>query len=312
MERDRADLAVGLTVLAALALLVASSMRIGACALLEPAGTRLVARFDDAAGVEPRTEILIAGVRVGEVEQVSLEQGRARMLLRVEADGVAVPADSTVAIRSRGLLGERVVEIVRGESDRALGDGDVITRSVEAPNLDVLIDDLSAVAGDIKAVTRSVRYVLGGAEGEEAVAAVVEDVRAVARGLRALLDENSDRFARTLANFDTMAEDLSSFSSQVADLAENNEQTVGEMLQSFATTSQRLSEAVEDLAAVSARVEEGEGTLGRLLADEGLYTKVEDSVTELQRTLAEVRRAAEDAQEQLPVTVLGSLVGSLF
>ena len=48
------------------------------------------------------------------------------------------------------------------------------------------------------------------------------------------------------------------------------------------------------------------------LADDEIYTKVDGSLAELQQTLTEVRRAAEDAQEQLPVTVLGSLVGSLF
>ena len=87
---------------------------------------------------------------------------------------------------------------------------------------------------------------------------------------------------------------------------------MGELLDNFARTSDRLADAVDDLAVVSDRVERGEGTIGKLTKDEELYTKLDESVTELKRTLGEVRRAAEDAQEQLPVTVLGSLVGSLF
>ena len=47
------------------------------------------------------------------------------------------------------------------------------------------------------------------------------------------------------------------------------------------------------IAAVSERVEQGEGTLGRLVQDEALYTRVEESVAELKQTLSEVRRAAE-------------------
>jgi phospholipid/cholesterol/gamma-HCH transport system substrate-binding protein len=84
------------------------------------------------------------------------------------------------------------------------------------------------------------------------------------------------------------------------------------MLESFADASQEMVGALENIKSVSEKIEKGEGTLGKLVADDEIYTKVDGSLAELQQTLTEVRRAAEDAQEQLPVTVLGSLVGSLF
>lgn len=312
MQRDRAELAVGATVLAALGILLYSTFRVGGCAWLEPTGTRLVARFDDAGGVDPRTHVLVAGVKVGEVEAVELDGGRARLTLRVDDPALGVPADSTVRIRSRGMLGERVIEIVRGQDPTLLSDGDTLTRSVEAPNLDAMLDALATVAEDVEAVTGSVRAVLGDAQGEEAVAQIVEDVRFVAAGLRGLVESNGDELTRVLGNFDEASQNLASISQDFAELASDKQQTVGEMLDNFARSSERLGDAVEDLAAVSERVEKGEGTIGKLVADEELYTKLDESVTELKRTLSEVRRAAEDAQEQLPVTVLGSLVGSLF
>ncbi len=312
MQRDRAELAVGVTVLAALGLLLFSTFRIGGCAWMEPSGTRLIARFDDAAGVDPRTDVLVAGVKVGEVDAVDLEGGRARLTLRMTAPDLGVPADSTVRIRSRGLLGEKVIEIVRGEAATLLSDGDTLTRSVEAANLDAMLDDLARVASDVEAVTSAMRLALGDARGEETVAEIVDDVRYFASQLRGFVEENGDELARVIGNVDRVSENLATFSEQFASLAENKQQTVGELLDNFARTSDRLADAVDDLAVVSDRVEQGEGTLGRLVKDEELYTKLDESVTELKRTLGEVRRAAEDAQEQLPVTVLGSLVGSLF
>jgi phospholipid/cholesterol/gamma-HCH transport system substrate-binding protein len=187
MSQERKEVGVGLAVLAALGMLFASTMRIGACDLATPQATRIYATFDNAAGVERRTDILIAGVKVGEVDGVTLDGGRARLILRID-EPVRLPANSIVAIRSRGLLGERIVEITQGDSRRLVSEGDTLTRSVEAPSIDDLLDDLAVVSRDIREVTGAVRLVLGGERGEETIAAIVDDVRAVADGLRDFLD----------------------------------------------------------------------------------------------------------------------------
>ena len=305
MRPARSELAVGITILASLALFLGTTLRLGGCAWLPSPGTRLAARFDDAAGVEARSAVLIAGVRVGEVERVELEAGRARLVLRVDASRAEVPIDSTVAIRSRGLLGERVVEIVPGSSEHLAGNGDMLVRTLEAPDLDRLLDGMAVISDDIREVTRSLRLVLGGAEGEENLSGIIEDLRAVSGDVRALVEENDERIANVMLN-------LESFSSDLARISEDNSQTVSELLQNFAQTSVRMQDAVESLAVVSARVENGEGTLGKLLTDEKLYAEAQASLEDLRLALREVRRAAEEAQEQLPVTVLGSVVGSLF
>jgi phospholipid/cholesterol/gamma-HCH transport system substrate-binding protein len=304
MHRERSELAVGLMVVAALALFLYGSLRVGGCAWVEPPGKRLSARFDDAAGVEPRTAVRIAGVRVGEVERVELEEGRALLVLRLDEDA-PVPIDSGVAIRSRGLLGERVVEILPGSASLQASDGDTLTRTLEAPDVDRLLDALASVSEDIREVTRSLRVALGGPRGEETMVGLVEDVRAAAREMREIVEENDARFGRILLNLD-------SFSSDLARLTEDNGQTVSELLASFTATSEQMGEAVESLAAISERVEQGEGTLGKLVNDEGLYDEAQASLEDLRVALREVRRAAEEAQEQLPVTILGSVVGTLF
>ncbi len=109
-----------------------------------------MAHFDDAAGVTPRTEVQIAGVRVGAVESIDLDGGRARITLRIDDGTLAIPLDSTVVIRSRGLLGERVVALEPGEAQRLAKDGDALTRTREAPNLDGMLESLATVSHDIR------------------------------------------------------------------------------------------------------------------------------------------------------------------
>jgi phospholipid/cholesterol/gamma-HCH transport system substrate-binding protein len=303
--RNRSELAVGATLIAALLLFLYSTLRVGGCSMISPSGRHMTARFDDASGVERRTDVLIAGVRVGEVEQVELEAGRARITLRIENESTRIPLDSTVAVRSRGLLGERVVEITPGSAARLAEEGDTLTHTQDPPDLDQLLDSVALISEDLQEVSRSLRLVLGGPAGEENLAGIVQDVRAIAGEMRNMLEENDERFARVMMNLD-------SFSSDLARLADENGQTVEDLLTTFADTSKRMGDAVDSLARVSERVDQGEGTLGRLVSDDALYVEAHASLEELRGALREVRRAAEEAQEQLPVTVLGSVVGTLF
>ncbi|MEN8181219.1 MAG: MlaD family protein [Myxococcota bacterium] len=303
--RRRPELAVGLTLIAALALFFYSTLRVGGCGFVRSSGRHMTARFDDASGVQRRTDVLIAGVRVGEVEGVELESGRARLTLRIDDDGTRIPLDSTVAIRSRGLLGERIVEITPGSANRLAEEGDTLTHTHDPPDLDELLDSVALISEDLQEVSRSLRLVLGGPAGEENLTGIIEDVRRVAAAMRDILEQNDERFARVMINLD-------SFSTDLARLSEDNGQTVEELLLTFRDTSQQMQVAVDSLARVSQSVEQGEGTLGRLVHDDTLYTEAHASLSELRGALREVRRAAEEAQEQLPVTVLGSVVGTLF
>src|SRR5262245_16778131 len=102
---------VGVVVVVAVAILVSAFV------LLESAGVigntyPLVVEFDNAQGVAKGTEVRLAGVKIGEVEQVSLSPGnRAQMKLRI-LQRYAVPADAVIRLSSSGLFAPPLVEII--------------------------------------------------------------------------------------------------------------------------------------------------------------------------------------------------------
>jgi phospholipid/cholesterol/gamma-HCH transport system substrate-binding protein len=65
---------------------------------------------------------------------------------------------------------------------------------------------------------------------------------------------------------------------------------------------ERLSSASSDLAAVAARLEKGEGTLGKLSADSKLY----DEVTAL---VKDIRQVVDNYRDTTPISSFGSLIG---
>lgn len=70
----------------------------------------------DAGNLRPHNEVRIAGVRVGQVASKDVSGGRALLRLKLGGDTGPLPRDTTVFVRSRGLLGQRYLELVPGRS----------------------------------------------------------------------------------------------------------------------------------------------------------------------------------------------------
>ena len=85
---------------------------------------------------------------------------------------------------------------------------------------------------------------------------------------------------------------------------------------------------VANLKSVSTDIEEGRGTLGKLVKDDSLYVEAKetmknvnqftadlkegDLVGEAQVTMKKIQQAAEGVQEQTPITILGTIFGLFF
>jgi phospholipid/cholesterol/gamma-HCH transport system substrate-binding protein len=73
----------------------------------------------------------IAGVPVGRVQSISLKDYSARVALRIDSD-VQIQTDAIVSIKTKGLIGEKFVQISPGGSDKLVAAGGRLTE-VEAP-----------------------------------------------------------------------------------------------------------------------------------------------------------------------------------
>src|SRR4051794_9821878 len=92
---------------------------------------KLTGTFDDATGLLPDDNVKVAGVVVGKVGSIKIDQGKAKVQFTVK-DSVKVPTDSSVAIRWRNLIGQRYLSVYAGNGSTVLKGGDTVakTRSV--------------------------------------------------------------------------------------------------------------------------------------------------------------------------------------
>jgi len=303
---------VGIFVLMGLLVLTYFTFRVSKWGLIAERGYKLTVDFDTAGGLEPKSDVKMAGVPIGKVEAIELAGNRARLSLRIQ-EKVHIPIDSVASIQTQGLLGEKYVEIQPGkDAQRMLPAGGRVANTVSPTNLDDIVRKVGDISEDVKRFTSTLSETFGTEEGKKALADILRDVRATTATLRTVVQGNEERFDRILANVDRLSENLSDISSankedvratianlrafsdtlktqtpelarkleemsdRVSGVVGDNRENLKETIQNLKTASAKLDNTLEAAGNVMAKIDRGEGSLGKLVNDN---TAV-DSLTE--------------------------------
>ena len=136
------NLVVGLFLLTGLGALAWLSFSIGGLEVGSGRRMTLFAHFDELNGLSRRAQVQIAGVKVGEVVGVTLDDDyRARVELSVDA-GLEYPIDTGASILTAGILGDKLISLQIGGDIEYLVDGDTIEFTESALVLERLIGKL--------------------------------------------------------------------------------------------------------------------------------------------------------------------------
>jgi phospholipid/cholesterol/gamma-HCH transport system substrate-binding protein len=98
------------------------------------------AEFSSASGLRKGASVEIAGVEIGKVDSITLDDYKADVRLKIRT-GVALQEDTIASIRTRGLIGDKFVNISPGASDRLIPPGGKIRETESAVDLEGLIGE---------------------------------------------------------------------------------------------------------------------------------------------------------------------------
>jgi len=136
------DFVVGLFVLAGLGAIAYLSMNVGNFSFRKDGGLVLFASFDETGGLKARAPVVIAGVKVGQVTSITLDQNaRARVDLDLDKN-LKIPTDTSASIVTSGILGDRYISLQLGGESEMLKPGEEISFTESAVILERLIGKL--------------------------------------------------------------------------------------------------------------------------------------------------------------------------
>ena len=140
MRKYDIELTVGLFIIAGIICLGYLSVKLGGMEVFGEKGYEVYALFSNSGGLKTGSSVMIAGVDVGQVKSIALEDYQARIVMTV-SERVKIQEDAIASIKTKGLIGEKYIEISPGGSDRYVAPGSPIRETLPAVDIEQLISN---------------------------------------------------------------------------------------------------------------------------------------------------------------------------
>jgi len=244
--------------------------------------------FDQVAGLTPQSKVLVAGVKVGEVRRILLENGKARVELGIESD-VPVYADASVSLGSIGILGEKFIDLDPGHGDKGAFPGGKPLPSRAGVSLDNLMETLADVGKNVKGITQALNESIGGEAGRQKLDEIVDNIRVLTAEFRSMAQENHGAINHTMANVEAISADLrdrlpklaqqfESVGRNLNGMLEENRPELKAVMGDVRKLAQSFQGTADNMKILTERLNKGEGTIGKLLNDETTIKKINEAV----------------------------------
>ena len=132
------ELTVGLFMVFGILCLGYLSIKMGKIEVWGKPGYEVVAVFSDIGGLRNGSPVVVAGVDVGLVESISLVDYEARVVLQINP-GLEIHEDAVVSVKTRGLIGEKFIQISAGAAEAVIKPGGRIRQTESAVDIEALI-----------------------------------------------------------------------------------------------------------------------------------------------------------------------------
>jgi phospholipid/cholesterol/gamma-HCH transport system substrate-binding protein len=287
------EVTVGALVIAAIVLFISGTLWLRGKSIGGP-GDLTQIEFGKVGNLKEGVPVLISGVNKGKVEQIRLiEPGRVLVFISLAKD-VVPRIDASAKIVSISALGDAAIAFDPGSSPTHLPQKQVIRGSTEP-----------AIADRIAALGDKADSVLLGAQ-ELVSRRTADDLHTTMAAMQRMLNTISERLpapteeaTRTMVAFRQLSERLDS---TLANPGLNRGLTnLDSVTSNMTRMTAQLTHTTATLDTLLANLTRGQGTLGKLVSDTGLYNDLRGTLQSMKALLDEIKREPGRITVQLKV-----------
>lgn len=261
--------------------------------------------YDNIDGLMPSNPVIINGLKVGQVEKIRLmqEQGN-NLLVTIRVDkNVTIGKSAQAILASSSILGGETIILDVGDISQPLAQGDTIQANkeqtigelVQAKALPIAekFDSTLARFNQLIGVNGkdTMANIIGMLLGDTAtVSRTVNEIAIATQRASALLRYNEQKLNTTMANLAMLSNSLSDPEQGLPPLLAKLNQTLDSI--NSIQINQRLAKLdgiLQNLDQITAKINRGDGTLGKFVNDDSLYTNLNRSAEDLDRLLIDLQ-----------------------
>ena len=245
-------------------------------------------RFIEVGGLTSGDPIQVNGVESGRVSAVELLSNGVVVEMGVR-DGIVIPRDSEIALKSIGMMGERFVWIQLGDSSAVISPGDTVDGEY-LMGLSEVMASAGTVLDEVQVTTKHLREIATTLSANGRLQEGVEDFAVSTKNLRGMTERNKRRLDRAIVRFEHSATMLDSLINGRFSAVDSSLAAIGRVGGKAEVTVDNLAEVSQDLREITAKLQSGEGSAGRLLNDDTFILRLESTVAELDSLVADIQK----------------------
>lgn len=279
MRLNSPELKVGIFVLMSLVFILFLSVKLSKSPSVLGATQSFSFHLDDAGGLIKNTAVKVAGVKVGIISDIKLVRGRAQIDILIQND-IGLTESAMVEIKSNGILGDRFVAIHAGNPDDVvLENGAMIQNVSMAGSLDTVMNEVSKVSSALQDVAAALKHATVDGTDETPIGRIISNLERLTADLAQVSSENKDSIGRIIDSIEQVSDTL-----KIA-FGENGREDFKKAWGNVTGGMEKLDRSLANIEEVTNKINEGEGTIGKLLNDEETVDGINKAIYNLNRVL---------------------------
>ena len=252
---------------------------------------KLYAVYDNVAGLVVSAPVTINGLNIGKVNSIEmLPDGKMKVELVITNEQIQIAKSSIAQIMDSGLIGGREIAIINNFSDKNYTEsGDTLQTSAKlgltaelANQIGPVKDKVEILLENANKLIESLNATLDATTQQKLKSAIASlevtmaEFSQTSKSINGILAENKSKLNTTLSNFEKTSGNLNAMSSSLekADLG---------------ATVKKLEATLTSVNVMMANLEQGKGSMGKLLSDDAMYNNLTKTSKELELLLQDLR-----------------------
>lgn len=258
--------------------------------------------YDDVTGMHESSYVYVNGMKVGYVVKISpMTRKNDKFLVELSIDKkIEIPKDSRLTMFSTGLMSGQALRIDLGKSTALLQTKDTMQGGIEKGLTDEIApigETLSSVLKRIDTLTNTLNRTID-EQAKQNIQLTLTNINQISQRLNSvamnvdnLVAKDKDKLDRIVSNVESITRNLVDNNQAITNIISRFDKISSDIeKQNIGSTLAKVKTSLESINSMLNKIERGEGNIGMLLSDEGLYRNVTSAAKDLDELILDIKK----------------------